>query len=306
MRRKQLTISVYPTLESQGIPRRIVNVASVPQRSPFRYPGGKTWLIPVVRRWLRSRSTAPVLIEPFAGGAIVTLTAILEGMATKAIMVELDEDVAAVWQTILSDDAMWLANAISKFRMTGENVRSILSTPSTSTRERALTTVIKNRVNRGGILAPGATLLKYGENGKGIRSRWYPDTLRKRILAIASARNKIEFIHGDGVAVMKEHAEDSDTVFFIDPPYTAAGKKSGNRLYRYHALDHNALFKTAAALKGDFLMTYNYANEILALAETQGFQAARVPMKNTHHNKLYELLIARRLDWLSAPIQAEL
>lgn len=29
-----------------------VNVASVPQRSPFRYPGGKTWLVPYVRDWL--------------------------------------------------------------------------------------------------------------------------------------------------------------------------------------------------------------------------------------------------------------
>lgn len=26
---------------------RVVNVASVPQRSPFRYPGGKTWLVPL-------------------------------------------------------------------------------------------------------------------------------------------------------------------------------------------------------------------------------------------------------------------
>jgi len=31
----------------------IINVASVPQRSPSRYPGGKTWLIPTVRKWLR-------------------------------------------------------------------------------------------------------------------------------------------------------------------------------------------------------------------------------------------------------------
>jgi hypothetical protein len=31
-----------------------VNVASVPQRSPFRYPGGKTWLIPYIRSWLAS------------------------------------------------------------------------------------------------------------------------------------------------------------------------------------------------------------------------------------------------------------
>jgi DNA adenine methylase len=30
----------------------VVNVASVAQRSPFRYPGGKTWLIPTVRKWL--------------------------------------------------------------------------------------------------------------------------------------------------------------------------------------------------------------------------------------------------------------
>lgn len=33
---------------------RVVNVASVPQRSPFRYPGGKTWLVPYVRLWLSS------------------------------------------------------------------------------------------------------------------------------------------------------------------------------------------------------------------------------------------------------------
>ena len=31
----------------------VVNVASVPQRSPLRYPGGKTWLIPHIREWLR-------------------------------------------------------------------------------------------------------------------------------------------------------------------------------------------------------------------------------------------------------------
>jgi hypothetical protein len=28
--------------------QRVVNVACVKQRSPFRYPGGKTWLVPDV------------------------------------------------------------------------------------------------------------------------------------------------------------------------------------------------------------------------------------------------------------------
>ena len=49
-----------------------VNVAAVPQRSPLRYPGGKTWLIPHVRAWLGRANPAPrLLVEPFAGGGIV-------------------------------------------------------------------------------------------------------------------------------------------------------------------------------------------------------------------------------------------
>jgi excisionase family DNA binding protein len=73
-----------------------VNVAQVPQRSPFRYPGGKTWLVPHVRQWLRSlRPRATVLVEPFAGGGSVSLTAAFEDLTDYVIMVELDEDVAA-------------------------------------------------------------------------------------------------------------------------------------------------------------------------------------------------------------------
>src|SRR3954453_16467871 len=50
-------------------PHEPVNVASVPQRSPFRYPGGKTWLVPYIRSWLTSKKAVPcILVEPFAGG----------------------------------------------------------------------------------------------------------------------------------------------------------------------------------------------------------------------------------------------
>jgi DNA adenine methylase len=52
--------------------RKIVNVASVPKRSPFRYPGGKTWLVPLARKWWKSLERKPkLLIEPFAGGGII-------------------------------------------------------------------------------------------------------------------------------------------------------------------------------------------------------------------------------------------
>ncbi|HXF62167.1 MAG TPA: DNA adenine methylase, partial [Caldilineaceae bacterium] len=97
----------------------IVNVASVPQRSPFRYPGGKTWLVPRIRVWLRTRPERPrEFVEPFAGGGIISLTVAFERLADHITMVELDPQVAAVWQTILEGDADWLAERILNFKMT--------------------------------------------------------------------------------------------------------------------------------------------------------------------------------------------
>lgn len=110
-----------------------VNVAQVPQLSPFRYPGGKTWLVPYARQWLRSLgSPVEFLVEPFAGGAIVALTAVFEGLAKHAALVELDEDVAAVWQTILRGNWRGLVERIADFRPTREALQSLLAEPDDS------------------------------------------------------------------------------------------------------------------------------------------------------------------------------
>ena len=67
-----------------------VNVSSVPQRSPFRYPGGKTWFVPYVREWLQSKKERPSrLIEPFAGGAIISLTVAFERLAKHVLFADL-------------------------------------------------------------------------------------------------------------------------------------------------------------------------------------------------------------------------
>jgi DNA adenine methylase len=75
----------------------------------------------------------------------------------------------------------------------------VIAQADESLKSRAFATIIKNRVNRGGILANGASFIKNGENGKGITSRWYPETLRRRILAIAQVKDKIDFIEGGWV-----------------------------------------------------------------------------------------------------------
>ena len=270
---------------------QIVNVAKVPQRSPFRYPGGKTWLVPEIRSWLGGLPKRPeVFVEPFAGGGIASLTAIFENLADHAIMVERDEHVAAVWKVILID-ANWLAEQILKFEITIGHVREALSATPNSLREKAFQAILRNRVQRGGIMAPGASLLKAGENGRGISSRWYPETLAKRILSIYEHRDRIKFIEGDAFDVIPEFLDKENVAFFIDPPYTAGGKRAGNRLYTYNEINHVALFSMMAAARGEFMMTYDDAFEVQEMAYIHSFSIRKVPMKNTHHAELYELLI---------------
>lgn len=278
---------------------RIINVASVPQRSPFRYPGGKTWLVPRIRQWLATLTFKPVeFIEPFAGGGIISLTIAFEELAQHVTMVELDDQIAAVWQTILNEDGKKLADRIITFELTTESVKAILGSPALTLEEKAFQTVLKNRVNRGGILAAGAGMVKNGENGRGLKSRWYPETLKRRILNILSVKHNMTFIEGDGLKVLQQNAYRQEAVFFIDPPYTAAGKKAGTRLYSCSELDHEELFKITASLAGDFLMTYDDTEEIRGLAERFGFDTQSIAMKNTHHAKMSELLIGRCLDWV--------
>ena len=271
------------------------NVAQVRQLSPFRYPGGKTWLVPEVRKWLKaSRRKGSVLIEPFAGGAMAGLTAAAEGLCEKIVLGEIDEDVAAVWQIIFHasrSDVNWLCRQIRSFDVNLANVKEVLDTHPSSLRARAFRTIVKNRMQRGGIMAPGAGLVKEGEAGKGLRSRWYPDTLAKRIEALFQLRGKISFEQRDAFEMIQAFAQNPAAVFFVDPPYTAGGKRAGSRLYSHNDVDHEALFGLLASVQGAVMLTYDDAPEVRAMAARHGFHVEAIPMKNTHHEVIRELLI---------------
>lgn len=291
--------SLYYDVSSEPLVIKPVNVASIPQRSPFRYPGGKTWFVPTLRNWLKGLGFRPeILIEPFAGGGIITLTSLFENFVDKATMVELDDEISAVWKTVTGGHTKWLAKRIMDFELTRESVVKEISKPNPDIKEKAFQTILKNRTNHGGILAEGSGFLKNGENGKGILSRWYPSTLARRFTDLALIAERIDFRQEDGIEVIKEYSGHKNAVFFIDPPYTAGGKKAGSRLYRHCILDHELLFELCEKIKGDFLMTYDNADEVKALARRQGFQMRLIPMKNTHHALMEELVIGKDLTWM--------
>ena len=270
-----------------------VNVASVPQRSPLRYPGGKTWLIPHVRAWLSGIEQRPqLLVEPFCGGAIVSLTTVMEGLAERCLMAELDRDVAAFWHAALRHGPE-LRERIAAFELSREAVNAISGEQPDGVIERGFRALVLNRTRRGGILAPGASLARVGENGKGVASRWYPETIMSRLRRISDWSDRIAFCETDGMRLLKVLSPMENVAVFVDPPYTAGGKRAGKRLYSNHEIDHARLFELLADSEANFLMTYDCAPEIVDLIRRHSFSAVEVMMKSTHHARLPELIITR-------------
>ena len=273
------------------------NVATVPQRSPLRYPGGKTWLVPHIRIWLRSVEPAPgLLIEPFAGGGIASLTAVMEGLAERCLMVELDRDVAAFWKAALCCNDQLIAK-VRHFNPTRPNIEELQRQTPGNVVEHGFRTLVLNRTRRGGILAEGAALHRNGENGKGVASRWYPDTLARRLTAIKQHAARIDFRQTDGLDLLVEllpSIASANVAVFVDPPYTSGGKEAGRRLYKHNHLDHALLFSVLAGSRVNFLMTYDESPEIKELIAEHSFHAVLVEMKSTHHTRRNELVITPR------------
>jgi DNA adenine methylase len=228
------------------------------------------------------------------------MTVAFERLAGHVVMAETDDGVSAVWKTILNGQGEWLAQEILGFELTQANVRKALKEePNGSAvpiRQRAFLTLLRNRVQRGGIMAPGAGLVKNGENGRGLSSRWYPETLARRIREITMNLERISFHTGDGFALIDEYLAEESAAFYVDPPYM----KAARRLYRNWQVDHRRLFEKMAAVSGSFLMSYDNDQKIRDMAREFGFECRPVCMKNTHHTEMTELLISRDLDWLDS------
>ena len=101
------------------------------------------------------------------------------------------------------------------------------------------------------------------------------------------------FIKGDAFEEMENAKNDTNNYFFIDPPYTIAGK----RLYTHFDIDHDALFALTAQLKGKFMLTYDDTEEIRGLADKYDLNFRTIPMKTTHHIQKSEIIISDNFNW---------
>lgn len=235
--------------------------------SPLRYPGGKWRIAPFIRRLFEVNNlTGREYVEPYAGGASLALSLLLEGTVSKIHLNDLDAAVYSFWWAVLNrtEDMLRL---IADTPLTVEEWRRQKATYQHPANEGRLAlgfaTFYLNRTNHSGIMnggvIGGATQL--GEWR--MDARFNRNELQRRIRAIAARRKSIAVYHRDALAFMKARPFPNDALVYMDPPYFVPGKAL--YLNSYNASDHVLVKQFAERLSCPWLISYDDVKEIRKL-----------------------------------------
>lgn len=130
----------------------------MPNPSPLRYPGGKNRLASFIGLVIQNLNLQNcTYVEPFAGGAGVALSLLLNGTVDNIIINDYDKAIYSFWRAIKKEpDAL-----ISRIEDTPVTIeewhrqKDVYSSATSYSLDLAFATLFLNRTNRSGILNAG-------------------------------------------------------------------------------------------------------------------------------------------------------
>lgn len=239
--------------------------------SPLRYPGGKRRLVPYVAAALAENDLRPdVFVEPYAGGASVSLELLQFGLVERIVIGDADPLISAFWETVVTD-VDWLCQQVASVDVDLKTWERMKTTDFTTRRERALACLYLNRTSFNGALHKRAGPIggKAQTSAYGIGCRFPREQLAARLRACAALADRIDVAPAqDAMVTVRESREcarrDGRSVFFyLDPPFWAKSEF----LYRrsFTEIEHERLADQLHWLRDPFLLSYDPAPEIAEL-----------------------------------------
>ena len=231
--------------------------------TPLRYPGGKRRLADVIKRLLDTNELKDVqYAEPYAGGAAVALSLLMEEYASVIHINDLSRAVYAFWYAVLNDTEE-LCGRIERVEITMEEwqrQRAVYERQDVADlTDLGFATFFLNRTNRSGIIAGGVIGGKK-QNGKWkLDARFNKAELTRRIRKIARYGSRIRLYNLDALEFIKTIVPKigPNAFLFFDPPYIDNG--AALYLNNYQLKDHQKLAKRIVRLKYHWVVTYDYA-----------------------------------------------
>jgi DNA adenine methylase len=232
--------------------------------SPLRYPGGKGKISKYFKDLLQTNNLREsIYVEPYAGGASVALSLLIDGYVSRIIINDIDLSIYAFWHSVLNQPDK-LCNLIEKTPVnikTWEDQKEIQKNKvRTGLLELGFSTFFLNRTNRSGIIRAGVIGGKKQQGKWKIDARYNQKDLIERIKLIASHKDRIELHNKDAVVLINELSKKlpKNALFYLDPPYHVKGKD----LYLNHYVDkdHKDIAEAIKKLnKQRWVITYDNA-----------------------------------------------
>lgn len=207
-----------------------------------------------------------VWVEPFAGGGGAGLSLLSRGSIEELWLVEKNPAIAAFWRVALREPAD-LIHRVRSTRISmdtwGDSVGLIAEVEAggrAHDADLAFAALVVNRCSRSGMVGPKVGPIGgKGQEGKWtIMSRWYPETIERRIQSISALGSRIRVFEGcamDHIEEISKSGFEDEVFLFVDPPYL----REGNRLYA-HGMTFDEHRRLAEALNGSpsrWLLTYD-------------------------------------------------
>jgi len=263
--------------------------------SPLRYPGAKRWMTGYISRAIVcNKLTVDCFIEPFAGGASVSLSLLHSGLVEKVGLIERDPLIAAFWYTIFFDTD-WIVNSVLKTDVTLDKWVIIKDTQPVSIRQKAFKCLFLNRTNFSGILKSSAGPIggKAQTSKYKINCRFTKNTIVNRIKQISKFRNRIAFVWNldwktaiDGIKrLQRKGSLSKSALFYLDPPFY----KKGKALYQFYFKQSNHIELRNYLIHFDqpWILSYDLCPEIVEMYKDDGFSACDVNLiyKTSHYGQ---------------------
>lgn len=237
--------------------------------SPLRYPGGKNRLSAFIGVAIQNLNIPNcTYIEPFAGGAGVALSLLLDGVVENIVINDFDRAIYSFWRAI-KQDPQGLIDRIEKTPITIEEwykQKEVYSSSLTYSLDLAFATLFLNRTNRSGILNAGP-IGGYSQAGEWkLDVRFDRAKLISKIESIAAHRKHITVYSKDIISLLHNYVPRfvQNIFIYFDPPYYNKGQK----LYKNfltpndHQRIHNVI---VSEIYTPWIMTYDDVSEISSL-----------------------------------------
>jgi DNA adenine methylase len=236
--------------------------------TPLRYPGGKARFAPLIAGVIADNDlTGGHYLEPYAGGAGVALSLLVDGVVEHVHINDADPAIADFWRAATQQSDQLVAMVASEpIDMDAwHHWRGVmLGNVPGSDLERGFATLFMNRTNRSGILKGGVIGGKAQAGDYKINARFMREELCSRLERIGT--------HAEGIHVYEEDAHQlllrchqflpTKSLVYLDPPYYVKGAGLYRNFYKHE--DHARIAKLLGSehFRRPWVVSYDNADEI--------------------------------------------